>query len=490
MKKLRHKRFIAITVMAPVILWGRIGLPASSWNQVQSQFLERAGQTAGSVGVQITELPSGRVFWSHHAADAMIPASLLKVATSYAALKTLGPTYRFRTAVWSTEPPREGTLPSALWLRSEGDLFWTFDRARELALKLKDLGIRSIRGPVYVDDGYFSPPFERVCLDDACEDSYNPMVSGTALEFNSVTLRVLPALAVGRPPRVEWFPPGRFIQVLNLAKTGPKRSKSTLSLRGLEADRNGMMRFEISGRLPVSSAAGLERRYTASEPSVFVAAAFTAALEQAGIEVEERPEGSMARKTLPAGAKVLAESMSPPLAETVYGLNRHSNNFMAEMLLRSMGAVSVGPPGTELKGISVMNNVLKDLGAAPGECTLKTGSGLSRECRMSPRTLSVALVKAFSDKLAGPPFIESLAVNGQEGTLRRRLSHSSVTVRGKTGTLKDVVGFAGYVSTGAHKPCAVVIMLNEVHDLQGAKGAVDSFIENLALHVPSCGEDR
>jgi D-alanyl-D-alanine carboxypeptidase/D-alanyl-D-alanine-endopeptidase (penicillin-binding protein 4) len=481
---LRHSRLIVLGILASVTLFGRIGLPASSWNQAQAQFLEKAGRTAGNVGVQVTELPSGRVFWSYRATDTMIPASLLKVATSYAALKTLGPTHRFRTAVWSEGPLRGDTLPSALWLRSEGDLFWTLERAMELALKLKELGIRSIRGPVLVDNGYFSPPCERICLDEACEDSYNPMVSGTALEFNSVAIRVLPSSTVGKPPRMEWFPPGRFIQLTNLAKTASRRSKNTLSVREIETDRSGMMRFQVSGKLPVSSGMGLERRYAVAEPSVFVAAAFTAALEQTGIQVEERPDGSMGRKAVPAGATMLAESISPTLAETVYGLNRHSNNFMAEMLLRSTGAVSMGQPGTELKGIVVMNKVLKDLGAAPGECTLKTGSGLSRECRMSPRTLSMVLVNAYSDRLAGPPFMESLAVNGQDGTLRKRLSQSSAVVRGKTGTLKDVVGFAGYVSTGPHTPCAVVIMLNEVHNLPGAKEAVDSFLENVALHVP------
>lgn len=415
----------------------------------------------------------------------MIPASLLKIATSYAALKTLGPTHRFKTALWATGMQHEGVLHSNVWLRSEGDIFWTFDRATELALKLKERGIHTIRGRVRVDDSYFSPPFERVCLDDACEDFYNPMVSGTAMEFNSVVLRVQPSSAVGKPPQVEWFPPGRYIQLTNLSKTGPRRSKNTLTVRELDPGQNGMMRFQVSGKLPLSSGMGLERRYTVADPSTFLAAAFTAALEQADIHIEDDATSAIGREPVPAGAKIMAESLSATLAETIYGLNRHSNNFMAEMLLRSLGAASMGTPGSEFKGIVTMNKVLKSLGAPTGECDIRTGSGLSRACRLSPQTLGRVLVSAYSDGLAGPPFMESLAVNGQEGTLRRRLSNSSVIVRGKTGTLRDVVGFAGYVSSGGHTPLAVVAMLNDVHQLQKAKEALDSFLENLALSAPS-----
>jgi serine-type D-Ala-D-Ala carboxypeptidase/endopeptidase (penicillin-binding protein 4) len=482
---LRHKLSIGLACLAAQVLFGLPPLPAATWSQLQGQFLEKAAQSAGSVGVHVAALPSGRVLWSHQANEPMIPASLLKVATSYAALKTLGPAHRFKTGIWATSPPHEGILPSGIWIRSEGDIFWTFDQAKELALKIKERGIRIIRGSIRVDDSYFTPPFERVCLDDACEDLYNPMVSGTAMEFNSVVLRARPSTTVGKPPQIEWFPPGRFIQFTNLAKTGPRRSKNTLSVRQLAVGPNGVMRFQVAGRLPVSAGLGLERRFTVADPSIFVAAAFSTALEQAGIRVEDGASGSMGPAPIPPGAQMLAETLSTPLAETIYGLNRHSNNFMAEMLLRSLGAVTMGFPGSESKGIVAVNKILKAMGAPAGQCEMKTGSGLSRACRVSPFALSKVLVGAYSDAVAGPAFLESLAVNGQEGTLRRRLSNSSVLVKGKTGTLSDVVGFAGYVSSGGRAPYAVVVMLNEVHQVQKAKEALDSFLENLALCAPS-----
>jgi len=476
---------LLLTFLALAIVLRGISAEAASWDLIQAQFLGKASQAADGIGVEVVALPSGQVHWSHRALEPMIPASLLKIATSYTALKTLGPNHRFRTALHAAAAPQGGTLSSDIWLKSEGDIFWTVDRAAILASRLRAKGVETVRGRVLVDNSYFSPPSERVCLDDRCVDSYNPSISGSAIEFNTVVLRVSPSASVGRPPLVEWLPRGRFVQIINEAKTAPKKDKSTFGMQLLEPDPQGNMRFRLSGRLPASPAAVVEKRYSVANPSAFLAAVFTSLLEGSGIRVEPGAAGAVSPKVVPAEAKVLAEDLSPTLAETIHGLNRHSNNFMAEMLLRSLGASALGPPGTEAKGIAVVNKVLQSLGATTAACVLKSGSGLSRECRMSPRALSRILVSAYSDPISGPAFMESLAVNGEEGTLRRRLSRSAVTIRGKTGTLRDVVGFAGYVSSPDRPSYGVVILLNGVRDLRIAKEAVDSFLENLALSGPS-----
>ena len=485
MERLTLSSIFLLSFLAIAVAPNAVSAHAVPWELNQTQFLDKAGRAAGSVSVEVVSLPSGRVQWSHRAQEPMIPASLLKIATSYAALKTLGPNHRFRTALHAAATPKGGTLHCDLWIKSEGDIFWTVDRAASLASQLRAMGVETIRGRVLVDNSYFSPPSERVCLDDNCADSYNPLISGSAIEFNSVLLRVSPSSSVGRPPLVEWLPRGRFVQVTNEARTAPKRTRSTLGVQLLEPDPQGNMRFRLSGKLPMSPAAVVEKRYSVANPSAFLAAVFTSVLEGSGIRVEPGAAKAVSPEAMPAEARILAEELSPTLAETIHGLNRHSNNFMAEMLLRSMGAQALGPPGTEAKGIATVNKVLQSLGASTATCLLKTGSGLSRECRMNTHALAKILVNAYCDPTCGPIFMESLAVSGEAGTLKRRLSRSAVTIRGKTGTLRDVVGFAGYVSAPAQPIYGVVLLLNSVHDLQKAKEAVDSFLENLALSGPS-----
>ena len=74
----------------------------------------------------------------------------------------------------------------------------------------------------------------------------------------------------------------------------------------------------------------------------------------------------------------------------------------------------------------------------------------------------------------------TLAVNAQEGTLKNRLPQAPGTVRGKTGTLNDVVAFAGYVSNLKGRLFAVTILLNEVPNLWEAREALDAFLESVA----------
>ena len=66
----------------------------------------------------------------------------------------------------------------------------------------------------------------------------------------------------------------------------------------------------------------------------------------------------------------------------------------------------------------------------------------------------------------------------------RRMHQPGLNVRGKTGTLNDVIGFAGYVSGPSGKTYAAVVILNEVRDRFKARHAVDSLIEQVAFSDP------
>ncbi len=118
---------------------------------------------------------------------------------------------------------------------------------------------------------------------------------------------------------------------------------------------------------------------------------------------------------------------------------------MAEMLLKSLGGYVAGAPGDSGKGIAVVRTTLREAGIPDEIETLDCGSGLSRFCRISPETFCRLLAAAWNDNGIREEFISSLAANGEQGTLRRRMHQPGLTVRGKTGTLNDVIGFAGYV---------------------------------------------
>lgn len=440
--------------------------------------LERMFRAAGEVGIQAVSLPSGQVLFEYHPNDPLVPASLMKVLTSSAALRVLGPDHRFNTSVWAMSDPQGGELPGDIWIKSEGDIFLTVENAAALASSMKDAGIRTIRGNVYADGGFFSPKAERVCLDERCHEMYNPMVSGTAFEFNSIGCRVLPGRKPGSPLRVEWSPPGDYAQLDNLGATGSKSSRLPLSLQSLGPTQDGRERFQLAGKLPAGAKAGREFGFTVAEPAGFAARTFKFLLGRAGVDVR----GTVAMAgTVPPGAKKLATLDSAPLGDLLSGLNRYSNNFMAEMLLRSLGASAEGPPGTAEKGLAAVAKMLAALGVPEREFRLDTGSGLSRLCCVSPRAFCRVLENDYENPSISSVFLASLAVNAQAGTLQKRMRSSVVEVHGKTGTLGDVVAFGGYVSAPGKDTVVVTVILNAVRDRALARGAVDAFLEETAL---------
>ncbi len=438
--------------------------------------LDAIRKTALKVGIQVVALPSGRIVWEHRSGDVFTPASVVKVLTSFTALKQLGPYHHFTTSIKAAAGPKDGVISGPIWVKGEGDIFLSSEKAWILASQLRARGVRTIQGGVYVDDSFFEPGSQQICLDGKCGGSYNPMLSATAMDFNTVTFRVRPASKPGSPVDVTWHPPGDYILPANLAKTGARGTKTRLKLQSLGLTPEGREKFQVSGLLPVNTTRSYEYRFNVDDPASFFARSFKAMLLQAGIEVGGRE--ARAGKA-PPGAEEIASSESAPLGDLLYGLNRHSNNFMAEMLLRSMGAAVMGRPGTVDKGLAVIKKTLRELEIPDAEMVLDCGSGLSRECRVSPRALCQVLVSAYNDFAIAPEFMASLAVNAREGTLKRRMHRPGIVVRGKTGTLNGVVGFSGYVSGPGGRILAVTVLLNEVQDLRAAREAVDAFVEAL-----------
>lgn len=432
---------------------------------------------AGTAGVLVISLSSGEVICRSRPTDSFVPASLMKLLTSYAALKKLGPSYVFKTQAFATEPPVNGVISGDLWIKGSGDPMFVSERAVEMAQAIRDSGVRQVSGGVFADNSFFEPHSERICLDGDCVGSYNPVVSPAAIDFNMFTVRISFPAKSGKTYSTDAGLADGYVHVNGQAAL-TKKGGSTVRLCSVGASGNGREDFQLSGQVSARGGRAREFRFNASDPGGLFAHAMRTALERSGVKVV----GAVAREgTTPVNARPIAGCESPPLSELICGLNKYSNNFMAEMLLRSLGGIVEGAPGTSEKGIAVVRQSLKQSGIPDEVATIDCGSGLSRFCRVSPATFCRLLVSAWNDNSIKEEFVSSLAVNGGQGTLRRRMGRPGLTVMGKTGTLNDVVGFAGYVTGPSGKTYAVAIILNDVRDRARARQAVDSLLEQVAF---------
>ncbi|MFL0776739.1 MAG: D-alanyl-D-alanine carboxypeptidase/D-alanyl-D-alanine-endopeptidase [Prochlorococcus sp.] len=148
---------------------------------------------------------------------------------------------------------------------------------------------------------------------------------------------------------------------------------------------------------------------------------------------------------LPEQNVVLHQENSAPMHALLSLANTESHNFTAEVLLRQaanswdMRKASLAA----MRWMQAQNLPIKGL-------RISDGSGLSRNNRVSTRTLSSLLMRMSHHPLAAY-YQASMAIAGQRGTLRKYFFESSLRGRfwGKSGTLSGVRSISGILETKA-----------------------------------------
>jgi PBP4 family serine-type D-alanyl-D-alanine carboxypeptidase len=159
-------------------------------------------------------------------------------------------------------------------------------------------------------------------------------------------------------------------------------------------------------------------------------------------------------------------------------MDRESDNFTAEMLLKQLGLVELGR-GTSAAGASVVMQALVDAGVPTAGVRIVDGSGLSRLDRLTTTTLGALLHAAWDEPVIRPYLVAALPVAGVNGTLRSRLRQAPARGRvlAKTGTTREASALSGYV--GDRYAFAVVQNGHPV-SYWWARRAQDRFVQVLA----------
>lgn len=180
-----------------------------------------------------------------------------------------------------------------------------------------------------------------------------------------------------------------------------------------------------------------------------------AKLQQAGIVVN----GEVSHGTVPSGAVVIATHLSPPLMDILRLMNKPSDNVIAELIFKTLGAEVKGEPGTWQKGRQVTGEFLEEMGAG---FRIVDGSGLSRYNLVTAELLANLLVFVYNDFELMPDYVASLPIAGVDGTLKNRMKRmrAEKVLRAKTGTLSGVSALAGYTVTADGEVLAFSILIS------------------------------
>jgi D-alanyl-D-alanine carboxypeptidase/D-alanyl-D-alanine-endopeptidase (penicillin-binding protein 4) len=187
---------------------------------------------------------------------------------------------------------------------------------------------------------------------------------------------------------------------------------------------------------------GWTGRRTTAQPALNAAQLLRAALIRAGVQVA----AAAGLGTAADDAVALADVESPPVAALVRAMDGESDNFVAEMLLKEVGAVQ-GEGGTTADGVGITTGLLQAAGVPLAGVRLVDGSGLSLLDRWTPAALATLLRAMWDDPGVRPALLASLPVAGRTGTLARRMRTGPArgVVRAKTGTTGNASALSGFV---------------------------------------------
>ena len=217
----------------------------------------------------------------------------------------------------------------------------------------------------------------------------------------------------------------------------------------------------------------------ASDPARAAAVLFKRQLRAVGVTVL----GRVVKGVADPGSVELGVISSRPISSIVRRMNRISDNFYAEMLLKLIGARIRGS-GTTADGASVVRTTLRNHGVPMHGVRIADGSGLSRFDRLTPRAVVYLLIWAASDADFANQFIGSLPVAGVNGTLEDRMERGPAYrhVLAKTGTTDRSSALSGYATNAGFAPRYVFSIIQNGNPIPWwyARRAQDRFAQILA----------
>jgi D-alanyl-D-alanine carboxypeptidase/D-alanyl-D-alanine-endopeptidase (penicillin-binding protein 4) len=145
----------------------------------------------------------------------------------------------------------------------------------------------------------------------------------------------------------------------------------------------------------------------------------------------------------------------------VENTNKISDNLSAELLLKTVGAVCCGQPGTAQKGILALKNFLQEAGIDSFSYYLTDGSGVSRYDVITANLLVTLLTTMYRDFSVQSEYLASLPIAGVDGTIQNRMKNTPAQgkLRAKTGSLRGVSSLSGYVPTSDGDVLAFSILM-------------------------------
>lgn len=415
--------------------------PAAAQVTAIKRAVANAEARAVRTGVAVCD-DDGSVLYRHRAAEAFVPASNMKLLTAAGVLFGLGKDFEFRTRfrVLDGELVVEASGDPNLIRETEHDPGTVF---ANVARELRSRDIHRLRAVRLLPGVFTGPTRPSTWPQDQLHTYYCAPTSGFALQQGTFVMSV--QRSGGRNAAVRLLsPPAGYAIQGSIAETTSRKGATYGAI-----DLGGSLK--VRGKFYRKSPR-VEIKTAMKDPVRWYRDTLLHRLSLGGIRVQ--PD---APKVSPG----LVYEHRSPLLPSLRRILEDSSNFDAEQCVRVLGAQKNGD-GTLAGGVTALRQQVEKLvGMTPSGVVITDGSGLSKQNRVTPGLLVVAMFSSFA-KDRGGLLRDALPVSGRTGTLTRRFVGTDLVgrVRAKTGWIRGASSLSGFVEMPNGKRRWFSILMN------------------------------
>lgn len=455
MLKFKLKRFYAVAIA--VLLSASPLSAAGAFDNAIANFAGSRAMQGAKIGICVMDLNTGKAVAGKNGSEAIIPASVMKLITSAAAIKMLSPQFCFCTNVkYDGYIDHKGVLQGNLII--EGGIDPTLDSrhfpelepfAAQCIRQLKQKGISSIAGKIIIREEACPEP----AVPEAWEDSDVAETYGAgihALNYADNQFSLIIDVANLKAEIIDTVPKQYSLKIDNRLEVSRKGGRFRAYRR-----KNGNT-LRLSGRIKRQEEP-IEIWTTMPHPAEALLYDLSELLASEGIRIGNKSIDNKKVETL------LFRHSSPELSDIVRSLLFRSDNMYAEAVLRAIALYS-GTAATRKMAVEKERQLLSQWGIDTKGQTLYDGSGLARDNRISPLFLANVLAMVFHDERYGNLFPTLLPNAGQDGTVKKLLKGTCLEgqIALKSGSMNGVQCYAGFYPAISPE-YAVVLMVNNYH---------------------------
>lgn len=423
---------------------------AKTYSAAIDKTIAQSSINKSAVSVSVKDTTTGKVVYKLNDKQPTMPASTLKLITLGASLDTLGYDYEFSTKLYKT-------TNNDLYLKLGADPFLTsggLNSLMEKAVKEKKITSPKI---IYIDDYIF----DKTEWGEGWQwdDDLNPLMpkfSSYNIDKNLLSIIISPTNP-GSPAQIytNKFYPITFMNLVTTGKENDIELNRNNSIAPNILNVSGTINKQITEEIPINN----PKRY------------FILRLEDAIQSAKMDYYGGFPQKKSPATNVYLVAEIKHPISQAIKAILMDSNNFVAETVFKLAGAKFVNNTGSLQHSQEMLNAYFNKIGIDAQDIKIVDGSGVSKNNIITANFMTDYLVKQSKNEA-----LKNSMPTAGEGTLKNRMLYFKDNLRAKTGTLSDVSGIAGYITSRSGKTYAFDIMINDPKTKSNDKKSLEEYI--------------